>query len=146
MCGFLAYKGENVNLASFDAALATIAHRGPDSTQILNSVSYTLGLNRLAIQDLSEKSMQPMFYIYKNSIVYNGEVYNFKELRKELENLNYRFNTTVLVSKTKEEVQKQVWNFIALEFLIDQFINGNSYLKQEENIRQLLHKEFYKMF
>jgi asparagine synthetase B (glutamine-hydrolysing) len=100
----------------------------------------------LAIQDLSEKSMQPMVDIYKNSIVYNGEVYNFKELRKELENLNYRFNTTVLVSKTKEEVQKQVWNFIALEFLIDQFINGNSYLKQEENIRQLLHKEFYKMF
>ena len=94
MCGFLAYIGENVDQVHFGAALATIAHRGPDSTQIFNSLSYTFGFNRLAIQDLSEKSMQPMVDIYKNSIVYNGEVYNFKELRKELENLNYIFNTT----------------------------------------------------
>ena len=94
MCGFLAYIGENVDQVRFGAALATIAHRGPDSTQIFNSLSYTFGFNRLAIQDLSEKSMQPMVDIYKNSIIYNGEVYNFKELRKELENLNYIFNTT----------------------------------------------------
>lgn len=69
MCGFLAYIGKNVDQASFGAALATIAHRGPDSTQIVNSASYTFGFNRLAIQDSSEKSMQPMVDIYKNSIV-----------------------------------------------------------------------------
>lgn len=68
-------------------------HRGPDGSSIYADAHITLGHNRLAIIDMSDASAQPMKsndgrYI----IVYNGELYNFKELRAELE-LTYEFKT-----------------------------------------------------
>ena len=61
------------------------AHRGPDGSRIYADTGVTLGFNRLAIIDLSEKAMQPMTdesgrYV----IVFNGEIYNYRELKKEL--------------------------------------------------------------
>ncbi len=94
MCGFLAYIGNYFDKDRFKNGLSSLDHRGPDSSKIYSQRDFTFGFNRLAIQDLSQESMQPMIDSYGNSIIYNGEVYNFKELRLELENLNYKFKTT----------------------------------------------------
>jgi asparagine synthase (glutamine-hydrolysing) len=70
----------------------TIAHRGPDQQGIHTDRHVSLGHVRLSILDLSEKGRQPMEY--KNlKIIYNGEVYNFKELRSELGKKGLTFNS-----------------------------------------------------
>ena len=93
MCGFLAYIGDNLNSKRLESGLSSISHRGPDSSEILKKNQFTFGFNRLAIQDLSSKSMQPMVDLYGNIIIYNGEIYNFKEIKKELESNGYEFKT-----------------------------------------------------
>lgn len=68
-----------------DAMNAATVHRGPDGTRVWEGKGVTLGFNRLAIIDLSEKAMQPMHDPSgRFTIVFNGEVYNFLELKKEL--------------------------------------------------------------
>lgn len=59
-------------------------HRGPDATGVWNDDVIFLGHNRLSIIDLSDAANQPMHY-KDFSMVYNGEVYNYVELKKELE-------------------------------------------------------------
>lgn len=69
-------------------------YRGPDNCGILSLDNITLGHQRLSIIDLSENANQPMASCDKRYyIVYNGEVYNFKELRKELQQLGVVFKT-----------------------------------------------------
>lgn len=81
MCGFFAYIGDKLNSNRLESGLFSISYRGPDSSGILKQNKFTFGFNRLAIQDLSSKSMQPMVDFYGNSIIYNGEIYNFKEIK-----------------------------------------------------------------
>lgn len=71
-----------------------IKHRGPDDSGVFEfkHKSFTLGLGhrRLSILDLSNNGRQPMNYL-NLTIVYNGEIYNYRELRKELISYNYTF-------------------------------------------------------
>ena len=75
--------------------LSCISHRGPDSTKLIEiDQQIFIGFNRLSIIDLSDRSDQPMIsndnrYI----IVFNGEIYNYKELRFELEKEGHKFTT-----------------------------------------------------
>ena len=64
-----------------------IRHRGPDDGGIYISPDQKVGLGhrRLSIIDLSPLAHQPMNYLDRYWIVFNGEIYNYKELRKELE-------------------------------------------------------------
>jgi len=60
-------------------------HRGPDGTDVFCSDEVSLGHNRLSIIDLSESASQPMESANRKLvIVFNGEIYNFKEIKKEL--------------------------------------------------------------
>ena len=69
----------------------SIIHRGPDAGDFFIETNIALGHRRLSIIDTSESANQPMHTNSRNwCIVFNGEIYNFKELRKEL---NYSFNT-----------------------------------------------------
>lgn len=71
--------------------ITALSHRGPDDQQILDCGSVVLGHTRLAIQDLSEAGRQPMIHQSGNWIlVYNGEIYNHKELRNQLPPYNYK--------------------------------------------------------
>lgn len=82
-----------------------IAHRGPDGEGFYNDGFIGLGHRRLAIIDLSTAGHQPM--ISKDSKVvlsYNGEIYNFQEIRSELELLGYQFH-----SRTDSEVVLNAW-------------------------------------
>ena len=68
-------------------------HRGPDFTDVYLDSTVCLGHNRLAIIDLDSKSNQPFISNDKNLIlVYNGEIYNFQELKKQLSS-SYKFKT-----------------------------------------------------
>lgn len=72
--------------------MAVMERRGPDSSGIAEHGRVTLGHRRLKIIDLSSASSQPMIDDALGlSIVYNGAIYNFRELRAELEGLGYRF-------------------------------------------------------
>ncbi|MDD5680952.1 MAG: asparagine synthetase B, partial [Candidatus Omnitrophica bacterium] len=77
-----------------------IAHRGPDGEGHFIDRDIALGHRRLAVLDLTPAGNQPMLTADRQLVVsYNGEIYNFRELRRELENLGYRFN-----SRTDTEV------------------------------------------
>ncbi|NQW30108.1 MAG: asparagine synthase (glutamine-hydrolyzing) [Ignavibacteria bacterium] len=67
-------------------------HRGPDNRGVWGQGATWLGHNRLSIIDLSAASHQPMEY-RKNTMTFNGEIYNYLELREELQRDGYTFTT-----------------------------------------------------
>ena len=75
----------------------SLEHRGPDGygIEIFNENNFQLGLGhqRLSIIDLSAAAKQPMFF-NQFSITYNGEIYNYKEIIKDLEKLGHSFNSS----------------------------------------------------
>ena len=99
MCGivgFIARKNFKSLSRSLPAATTSLAHRGPDDSGIFMDPSAGVGLGhrRLSILDLSPLGHQPMTSDdAKVQIVYNGEIYNFKVLRKELEKTGHHFNS-----------------------------------------------------
>lgn len=84
-----------------------LAHRGPDDEGIFIDQNIGLGHRRLSIIDLSLSGHQPMFYDNKNlAIVYNGEIYNYLEIRDELQKKGYQFksqtDTEVILASYQE--------------------------------------------
>ncbi len=73
---------------------SAIAHRGPDGSGLKTWSTTALAHRRLSILDLSENASQPMRYSDSGLwITYNGEIYNYLEIRSELESLGYSFRT-----------------------------------------------------
>ena len=71
-----------------------LAHRGPDSEGIWNDNNVVLGHRRLSIIDLSEAGNQPMLSSDERYVlVFNGEIYNYRELRQQLSEYPYKTNT-----------------------------------------------------
>jgi asparagine synthase (glutamine-hydrolysing) len=73
-----------------------LAHRGPDGEGLWQSPNEKalLGHRRLAIIDLSDAAAQPMNYLNRYTIIHNGEIYNYIELRDELQKKGYSFHTS----------------------------------------------------
>jgi asparagine synthase (glutamine-hydrolysing) len=94
MCGILGTLPAT-DAVFFKNSLDKLIHRGPDSFGIWSDESnVSLGHRRLAILDLSQNASQPFFDVTKRfSIVYNGEIYNFIEIRNELEKKGYQFQS-----------------------------------------------------
>lgn len=87
MCGIIGISGQ-LDVAALRAGTAAIAHRGPDDTGVFFDVQSQIGLGhtRLSIVELSELGHQPMLSTDGQvALVFNGEIYNFRELRAELE-------------------------------------------------------------
>jgi asparagine synthase (glutamine-hydrolysing) len=97
MCGILGVYGAGkgkVDQAIFDHALGLLHHRGPDGSRTWSGGNVILGHARLAIVDLSAEASQPMEDLSSRyHIVHNGEIYNYKELREELEKSGAVFHT-----------------------------------------------------
>lgn len=94
MCGILGVVGGRVARSNFSDALDLLRHRGPDDHGIFHSDVVSLGHRRLSIIDLSAAAKQPMHSADDEAIlVFNGEIYNYIELRKELKAFGYRFET-----------------------------------------------------
>ena len=86
MCGFLAIGSNEWSLEVFDESLKEINGRGPDMCDYYQKFDKTWGFNRLSIMDLSSKGMQPFEYL-RSILVCNGEIYNYPELKNNLENI-----------------------------------------------------------
>ncbi len=87
MCGIIGYQG-NFEVRALRAGMSLIAHRGPDDSGVFLEPRTRIGLGhqRLAIIDLSPLGHQPMSDPSGQvTLVFNGEIYNFRELRAELE-------------------------------------------------------------
>ncbi|GGD10067.1 asparagine synthase (glutamine-hydrolyzing) [Hyunsoonleella pacifica] len=97
MCGIygttIQYEGYQIK-----AKLERTQFRGPDKTDFksysFNDSQVYFGHNRLSIVDLDARSNQPFNYIDKLEIVFNGEIYNFIEIKEELKQKGYKFTTT----------------------------------------------------
>jgi asparagine synthase (glutamine-hydrolysing) len=94
MCGILGWFGKHSesDVNNFNTALDTLKHRGPDDRGVFIDNHVALGHRRLSIVDLSSAGHQPMIDTYSDSvIVFNGEIYNYVEIRQELIKLGRKF-------------------------------------------------------
>ena len=113
MCGiFVAFKtigsGE-VGWPDYGIALDKVRHRGPDNKGMLSDDFCFLGHTRLSIIDLGSSANQP--FVFKSLIMtYNGEIFNYKELRGELQLQGYSFQT-----ESDTEVILQAYDFWGTE-------------------------------
>lgn len=90
MCGIVGFNWKNQKLVS--AMASALSHRGPDDSGYYTDANVSLGHRRLSILDVSNRGHQPMLNS-KNVIVFNGEIWNFKELRTDLETKGYKFKS-----------------------------------------------------
>ena len=94
MCGIAGILGKKAKSNVIDDMLMVQHHRGPDFTDKWLEEDVALGHNRLSIIDLSNSANQPFFDKTKRyTIVFNGEIYNYIELREKLKS-SYNFRTT----------------------------------------------------
>ncbi len=114
MCGIIGYSGSFAPPA-LRAGIAAIAHRGPDDSGMFTDEAAAVGLGhaRLSIIDLSPLGHQPMEALDGAvQLVFNGEIYNYKELRKELEAKGHAFrghsDTEVILHLYLEEGEKML--------------------------------------
>ena len=112
MCGISGFLLANAILprgaaeARLWAMIATLRHRGPDDEGVWTDGRAGLAHARLSIIDLSPAGHQPMASADESVwITYNGEIYNFAEIRQELEALGYRFR-----SRSDTEVIVNGWH------------------------------------
>ena len=91
MCGITGFNWEDRNLIKRMNQI--LEHRGPDGSGFFTDKGITLGHTRLAIIDLSQRGKQPMSNEDGSIwITYNGEIYNYKEIRNKLEK-NHQFKS-----------------------------------------------------
>lgn len=124
MCGIAGIflhpeKSDPRKLATIAQLTATLQHRGPDASGTWIDVEggIALGHRRLSIVDLSEAGKQPMLSRDKNLVMsFNGEVYNFAELRRTLEKSHHRFR-----GHSDSEVMLATFESFGIEASLPQF-------------------------
>ncbi len=95
ICGELRLDGTQARLAGIDSMLPPLARRGPDHAGSYSDGPLAMGHRRLAIIDLSEHSNQPLVDTALGlAIVFNGTIYNYPELRRELQRKGHHFSTS----------------------------------------------------
>lgn len=149
MCGIIGIWGKNnngnQNLTGIDLALERIAHRGPDHKASKIYSNLALGHVRLSIIDTDERSHQPFFSKDERyCLVFNGEIYNYRELRANLESKGVEFTTAsdtevllqILIHEGKNALQK-LNGFFAFAFY-DQQENTVLIARDRMGIKPLL--------
>lgn len=94
IAGIVSNNSHNISVPIMEQMLHAIQHRGPDGEGVWKEDQIILGHKRLSILDLSASGNQPMHFANKYSIVYNGEIYNYKELKTDLEKNGYSFQSS----------------------------------------------------
>lgn len=112
MCGFIGEIAPDLlNSEEFSKLLQLSAHRGPDQQGVWSNEICRLGFNRLSIIDLSENAKQPLLSPSgKFSMVFNGEIYNYKELQAK-----YAIKDTDLRSGSDSEVLVHLLEILDIE-------------------------------
>jgi asparagine synthase (glutamine-hydrolysing) len=119
MCGILGlYDPIGFNRKKFINSLDFLIHRGPDNQSIKKlSDELIFGHTRLAIIDLDVKSNQPFSIDNNYFIIFNGEIFNYKELRVELEKEGYKF-------RTKSDTEVLLFSYIKWGHNCTEKLNG----------------------
>jgi asparagine synthase (glutamine-hydrolysing) len=121
MCGInaiISFNGEGDFSSQVKSMNDCLAHRGPDNEGIYSRPGVTLGHRRLSIIDLSPAGNQPMHSRFaKQVVVFNGEIYNYREVRKLLPEFEFKTgsDTEVLLAAWKK------WGFDSLGYLNGMF-------------------------
>ena len=117
MCGFIVSPLPR-NL--IDAYLAHVKYRGPDDCEVVSSNGFNFGFNRLAFQGGSQLGAQPMNYLDRWLIVFNGEIYNSQQLIEFIEKGNQKYlgtqnsDTEVLAAFLAVVIEDQCWEAISI--------------------------------
>jgi len=121
MCGIVGFISRHREESTLKNMVKTQQHRGPDDNGIYidEKTGVHLGHNRLSIQDTSSHAHQPFVSSCNNyTIIFNGEVYNFKEIQAELKKLGHIFlsnsDTEVILYAYKEWGIESVHKFIGM--------------------------------
>lgn len=118
MCGIVGFVSKEKNGAASQAVsrmLGAVAHRGPNDEGVETWTTAILGHRRLSIFDLSAAGHQPMLAPDgKTGVVFNGAIYNFKSLRRELEQIGYLFT-----SQTDTEVLIHGYSAWGIDVLVE---------------------------
>src|SRR5215203_6059381 len=119
ICGEISFGSHSSFLPSLQKMLDQISRRGPDSFGALIQQNLAFGHRRLSILDLSPISQQPMFDAELGiGIVFNGCIYNFRELRTELILKGYKFfsegDTEVIIKAYAEWGPRCVERFLGM--------------------------------
>lgn len=105
MCGIAGYTGPQIP-GKLESLVSSMVHRGPDDDGYYHDKCVHLGMRRLAIVDLITGKQPKISSDGNVAVVFNGEIYNHRELRQELENKGRRFSsqsdTEVIVSLYQE--------------------------------------------
>ena len=118
ICGEVSFAGRPVDPSAIQAMNDSQRHRGPDDDGLFCEGPVGLGHRRLSIIDLSAAGRQPMWTADRRmAIVFNGEVYNFAEIRQELLARGYRF-----ASGTDSEVVLNAVHCWGIEAAVAKFI------------------------
>ena len=100
MCGIGLLLGDNSDSDIVDEMIKKLNHRGPDGNGVFKNNQITMGHTRLRIIDDNERSNQPMLSKCRRYIIiFNGEIYNYRELRSQfnLNNLRTSSDTEILL-------------------------------------------------
>ena len=141
MCGFcaIASKKENrIKKADLEKMLKSISHRGPDSQNYLTLDNFSGGFARLSIIDIHKRSNQPFHDQNSYILFFNGEIYNYKQIKSHLVQKGHKFYTFTksiscfLGTKIQQNIAQMSYDFIqdpsmrAIEPLesIDQVLNS----------------------
>lgn len=127
MCGFFFIKKnkELFSINKLEKYSNFLSHRGPDDKQSLNNNDIYAKFFRLSIQDISENGLQPMFdYTKRFMLLFNGEIYNYKSLKKELDFKNFKSNSDTevllytLIEKGLESLKsiEGMFSFVLYDF------------------------------
>lgn len=95
IAGIIASDPSLISTARLQKMADALAHRGPNGSNTWINVSSCTGFShrRLSIIDLSNAGSQPMHYLQRYTIVHNGEIYNYTELRSQLQQKGYQFQS-----------------------------------------------------
>jgi asparagine synthase (glutamine-hydrolysing) len=93
ICGIISKNNETISKVEIENMNNLITHRGPDSGAFYQGNNFAFGHRRLKIIDLSDCANQPMTYLNRYTITYNGEIYNYIEMRDVLQKIGYSFST-----------------------------------------------------
>jgi asparagine synthase (glutamine-hydrolysing) len=115
--------------------LGSISHRGPDASLNWIRMPVVLGHNRLSIIDLSEDGNQPMHH-FDSAIIFNGEIYNYIEVRDELIQKGYKFktqsDTEVILAAYREWGRNSVNKFVGMwAFALWDKLNGELFCSRD---------------
>ena len=115
MCGILGGNKFNWN---YDDAILALSHRGPNGQTVKRIKDMVLCFARLSIIDLNERAMQPMISEDERyAIVFNGEIYDYKEVQRELQSKGYHF-------RTESDTEVLLYSFIEWKERVMEHVDG----------------------